>query len=78
MLYSGKSTLIKLILGEITPQNGVINVNSGMNIAVFTQHHVDSLKLGLTALEQLKELFPTATEVECRKTLGRFGLTGGK
>jgi len=69
----GKSTLIKLIIGELTPIDGIITINS-MNIAVFNQHHVDSLNLGLTSVEYLQEKFPGLKEQDYRRHLGNFGI----
>ena len=35
---SGKSTLFKIILGEITPDDGVINIPKGYRIGALDQH----------------------------------------
>ena len=71
---SGKSTLIKLITGDLQPKDGVVWLNPSVSVAVFTQHHVDQLDLGLTPVELLRTMFP-GTEIEsCRRHLGRFGL----
>ena len=68
------TTLIKLITGELQPKEGVVWLNPAVSVAVFTQHHVDQLDLGLTPVELLRTLFP-GTEIEsCRRHLGRFGL----
>lgn len=71
---SGKSTLIKLISGELEQTDGIVTINNGCTIAIFTQHHVDTLSLGMTPVQQLQELFPNTPDVACRRFLGRFGL----
>lgn len=71
---SGKSTLIKLIIDELEPTTGLVNLNTSSRVSLFTQHHIDTLGLGLTAVEQLRELFPEMEEKECRNFLGKFGL----
>ena len=71
---TGKSTLIKLLTGDLQPKEGTVWLNPSVSVAVFTQHHVDQLDLGLTPVELLRTLFP-GTEIEsCRRHLGRFGL----
>jgi hypothetical protein len=74
--HLGKSTLIKILLGELQAVEGLVWLNSNVRIAYFTQHHVDQLNLGLTAVQWLKELFPGTLDVECRRHLGKFGLIG--
>jgi ATP-binding cassette subfamily F protein 3 len=71
-----KSTLIKILLGELQTTNGIVSLNSNVRTAYFTQHHVDQLNLGVSAVQWLRELFPGTLEVECRRHLGRFGLIG--
>lgn len=73
---SGKTTLIKVLLGELPAIDGLVWLNSNVRIAYFTQHHVDQLHLGISAVENLKLLFPGTLDVECRRHLGRFGLIG--
>ena len=70
----GKSTLIKLILGELQPTDGIITLNSNVNIALFSQHHVDILNLGLTSVEYLTEKFSGLKEQEYRRHLGKYGI----
>lgn len=69
-----RSTLIKLITGDLTPKDGVVWLNPSISVAVFTQHHVDQLDLGLTPVELLRAMFPGTDIESCRRHLGRFGL----
>ena len=47
-----------------------------MRLGVFTQHHLDSFDLRLTALENMQKRFPSALDSELRAHLGRFELHG--
>ncbi|KDO35361.1 hypothetical protein SPRG_00210 [Saprolegnia parasitica CBS 223.65] len=73
---SGKSTLINLILGKLEATEGKTVRNPRVRISTFTQHHVDSLNLSLTAVENMKEMFPGHEIDEFRNHLGRFNLSG--
>lgn len=74
----GKSTLLKLVMEELESTEGLVVKNSAARIALFAQHHIDMLNLGLSSVEQLRTLFPTTPEKECRSYLGRFGLGGNR
>src|SRR4051812_33969923 len=76
LLRSAETTLIKVLLGELQPTEGLVWLNSNVKIAYFTQHHVDQLNPGVTAVQWLRELFPGTLDVEIRRHLGRFGLIG--
>jgi len=71
---AGKSTLIKLITGKLIPVSGEININGNARIAVFAQHHMDSLDLEATPLDFLMKKFPLVKEVDIRAKLSRFGV----
>jgi len=72
----GKSTLIKVLLGELLPVDGSVWLNTNARIAYFTQHHVDQLNLGLTPVAWLKHLFPGTSDADCRRHLAKFGILG--
>eukprot|EP00918_Siedleckia_nematoides_P064008 GHVU01139237.1.p1 GENE.GHVU01139237.1~~GHVU01139237.1.p1 ORF type:complete len:497 (-),score=150.63 GHVU01139237.1:404-1894(-) len=75
---SGKSTLMKLMAGELDPQEGFVNRHNKLRIGYFTQHHVDTLDLTLNAVQQLQKSFPSADlgEEACRNYFGKFGISG--
>ncbi|MCR3758308.1 ATP-binding cassette domain-containing protein [Clostridium felsineum] len=58
----GKSTFMKLICGEILPDDGAIKWNNKFRIGYMDQHA--SLKKGVTALNFLKEAFEGLFEIE--------------
>ena len=55
---NGKTTLVKVMMGELEPTSGMVDSNSGARIAVVNQHHADQLDLSLTPLAFLKAQFP--------------------
>lgn len=70
----GKSTLVKLILGELKPTSGRCFLNPHAKIALFTQHHTDALDMQLTAFEYIQNKFTNAKEGAIRSFLCGFGL----
>lgn len=73
---SGKSTLINVMLGKIRPTKGGVTLNPRIRISTFTQHHIDSLDLTKSAVENMKMLYPGHESDEFRAHLGRFNLSG--
>ena len=73
---AGKSTLIKLLMGEIQPLSGQLNQNGRLRRAYFAQHHLDQLDLNLSPVAFLALRLPGKTEQEYRQHLGAFGITG--
>jgi ATP-binding cassette subfamily F protein 3 len=73
---AGKSTLLKVMIGELTAQKGAVTVNRNMRIALFAQHHVDTLDLKNTCVECVQARFPGLPDQEVRNMLGRFGIQG--
>jgi len=53
---AGKSTIFKLITGELTPESGSISINEKMSIAIAKQV-IPKDKLGLTVAEYFAEAF---------------------
>ena len=72
----GKSTILKLLLGDLEPTSGEILVNPRLRVGRFSQHHIDMLEYGMTCVDFLRKHFPGSTEQEYRAHLGRYGLTG--
>ena len=72
----GKSTLLKLMVGTLELSEGKSYRNGKLCLSMFTQHHIDQLKMPLSPLEQFMTDFPGSTEEVYRAHLGAFGLTG--
>ncbi|RUO23413.1 ABC transporter ATP-binding protein [Aliidiomarina iranensis] len=75
---AGKSTLMKMLAGELPPQNGVRQVSAGLVIGYFAQHQLDTLSLHDHAIAHLYRIDRTAPEQALRDYLGRFGFTGDR
>lgn len=72
----GKSTILKLIAGELQPSSGTVFRSAKVRIAVFSQHHVDGLDLSSNPLLYMMRNFPGVPEQKLRAHLGSFGITG--
>ena len=74
---AGKSTLLKLIDGELTATDGCIRRHGHLRIRRYHQHLQDMLDLDLFAGEWMMKCFPEVKEIEeMRRAIGRFSLTG--
>jgi len=75
---AGKSTLIKLLAGELTPQEGGFEQSSELKIGYFAQHQLEQLDLDASALLHLQRLDPGLTEQQVRSYLGGFNFHGDR
>mmetsp|Transcript_23896 Transcript_23896/g.55249 ORF Transcript_23896/g.55249 Transcript_23896/m.55249 type:complete len:716 (+) Transcript_23896:63-2210(+) len=75
---NGKTTLVKILTGELEPTAGEVRRKAQARIAIVNQHHADQLDLEKTPLEFLKALFPgdgsSAHENTLRAHLDRMGV----
>ena len=67
----GKSTLIRLLVGEESPTEGVVRVGPGVSIGYFEQEQ-RALRGDTSVLDELWSVTPSATETEMRTFLGSF------
>ena len=73
---TGKSTLLKLITGELAPTTGWITRSGQVRYAMFGQHHVESLDLGKSPLAVMVERFGEHHKEDAlRSHLAGFGVT---
>lgn len=72
----GKTTLMKLLTGELKPTKGYIHINNRIRFAVFSQHFVDQLDLNVSPLEYFARQYPKLPAVELRSHLGKYGIAG--
>lgn len=74
----GKSTLLKLFQGKLTPQQGRVIQHTHIKLGVYSQHSQDQLDLTKTPLEFMRDRFPQISQdfQYWRQQLGRYGLTG--
>lgn len=69
----GKSTLLKLLTGDLEPTTGEMRKNHRLRIGKYNQHSGDQLNLDESPVEYLQRLFNIQYQ-DARKMLGRFGL----
>lgn len=75
---AGKSTLIKLLAGELLPQQGDINLAKGIKLGYFAQHQLEFLRADQSPLQHLAHLAAQEAEQHLRDYLGGFGFRGDK
>ncbi len=73
---AGKSTLLKALKGELPVIEGHSFIHNRVRIGTFTQHHIDSLDMRLSAVEQMMKEFPNVHNEKIRNHLGSFGIGG--
>ncbi|XP_025114348.1 ATP-binding cassette sub-family F member 1-like [Pomacea canaliculata] len=69
----GKSTLLKLLTGDLQPTEGERRINHRLRVGKYDQHSADQLNLDESPVEYLQRLFNMQYQ-DSRKMLGRFGL----
>lgn len=72
---TGKSTLLKCLIGEEKPDDGVIRWGTGVDIGYYDQHQAD-LHEEKTVLDEVWDRFPRLEQYEVRGALGMFLFTG--
>ncbi len=70
----GKSTLSRLLAGELQPMGGRITRARKLRIGYFAQHQMDVLHGDETPLDHLRRARPDAPEARLRARLSGFGL----
>ncbi|ORZ39553.1 ATP-binding cassette sub-family F member 2 [Catenaria anguillulae PL171] len=73
----GKSTLLKLLMGTLQPQDGRVQRHSSLKIGLYSQHSADQLDMEKSSLEFLRDKYPHISQdfQYWRTQIGRFGLT---
>ncbi|AOA63782.1 ATPase of the ATP-binding cassette [Komagataella phaffii CBS 7435] len=74
----GKSTLLKLMTGQLQPQSGRVSKHTHIKLGVYSQHSADQLDLTKNPLEFVRDKFSHISQdfQYWRQQLGRYGLTG--
>ena len=73
---AGKSTLIKSLAGDIALLSGERYCAQELTIGYFSQHQLEQLHMGSTAVEHIIRAKPSYGELQARNFLGRFGFSG--
>jgi len=71
----GKSTLIKLINGQLAPTRGRISMGSSIVTGYFSQHQTDIVRPACTVMSEIRRLAaPSASDNQLKSALGLFML----
>lgn len=70
---NGKSTLVKLLAGNLSPQLGEIHKSGKLKVGYFAQFQTDELDVALTPYETMQQVMKTLPEPKVRAVLGKFG-----
>lgn len=72
---NGKSTLMRLLAGRLSPLSGSITRSPKLRVGYFAQHQADELDLEVTPVVVLGRRRPRDSELQLRQHLGRFGFS---
>ena len=70
----GKSSMMKLLIGEIKPILGDVITDRQIRFGYFNQHTIENLPLEMNIIDYLKNKFNQFKEQEIRQYLGKIGL----
>ena len=71
----GKSTLIKILLGKLSPRRGYLEAGYNVEIGYYDQEN-QNLTPQNTVLDEVWNAYPTMTELAVRNALARFRFVG--
>ena len=74
----GKSTLLRLMTGKLSPTSGSVTRHTHLKLGMYSQHSAEQLDLTKSALEFVRDKYPEKSQdyQYWRQQLGRYGLTG--
>ena len=72
---TGKSTLIKLLIGKLTPSAGYVEAGYNVKVGYYDQEN-QNLCDSNTVLDELWNAYPSMTELAVRSTLATFRFVG--
>jgi ATP-binding cassette subfamily F protein 3 len=73
---NGKTTLARLLAGQLPAMDGHIGMSTKLKVGYFTQYQVEELDSDDTPLAHMGRLMPGAKPAAVRGQLGRFGFSG--
>jgi ATP-binding cassette, subfamily F, member 3 len=75
---NGKTTLARLLAGQLKPMAGSVVASGKLQVGYFAQHQIEELSPDDTPLQHMQRLLPDASPGAVRAQLGRFGFSGDK
>ena len=74
----GKSTLLRLMTGKLSPTGGVVSRHTHLKMGLYSQHSADQLDLTKSALDFVRDKYSSQSQdyQYWRQQLGRYGLSG--
>jgi len=75
---NGKTTLARLVAGQLIPTAGNMSVSGKLRVGYFAQHQVEELIADDTPLQHMSRLLKDSKPGDVRSQLGRFGFSGEK
>ena len=72
---NGKTTLLRLLEGEIKPLSGSMNKSGKLRIGYFNQEQAEAFSLNQTAYQHMADILRNAPVAKVRAHLGRFGFS---
>ena len=72
---TGKTTLLKILNGLISPDQGEIRLGSKVHMGYYDQEH-QVLHMEKTLFDEIQDTYPTMTNTQIRNTLASFLFTG--
>jgi ATP-binding cassette subfamily F protein 3 len=75
---NGKTTLARLLSGQLKPMDGSMAQSGKMRVGYFSQHQVEELDFQDTPIQHMTRLMPDAKPGAVRGQLARFGFSGDK
>ncbi|KAK1240503.1 hypothetical protein MKX07_004531 [Trichoderma sp. CBMAI-0711] len=74
----GKSTLLRLMTGKLSPTGGSVSRHTHLKLGLYSQHSAEQLDLTKSALDFVRDKYKEKSQdyQYWRQQLGRYGLTG--
>ena len=72
----GKTTLLRMVSGEIEPDTGRVSLGHGVRVAGFAQHHSDMLDPRNTVIQEVYRVVPDKSVEFVRGVCGAFLFSG--
>jgi ATP-binding cassette subfamily F protein 3 len=72
----GKTTLLKIMAGELQPDCGEVRYGAGVQVGYFAQHHTEQLDPRRSVLEEVWRQCPGSSESYVRGVCGAFLFSG--